>query len=98
MEPLLDKLARQKAVRRVFEAIRNFDKQSDKLANTRAVWIIVTTICALFVPFAIFLLLLFFTDWDNPSFIGNTCFILLLVVEWPLALCSFLWKGHGDPP
>jgi len=98
MEPLLDKLARQKAVRGFFEAIRNCDKQSDKLANTRAVWIIVATVCSLFVPFAIFPLMLVFTDWDTPSFIGNTSFIVLLVVEWPLVLCSFLWKGHGDPP
>lgn len=35
MEPLLDKLARQKVVRKIFEAIRTCDKRSDKLARNK---------------------------------------------------------------
>jgi len=35
MEPLLDKLGRQKVVRSIFDAIRTCDKQSDKLARNK---------------------------------------------------------------
>jgi hypothetical protein len=97
MEPLFDKLARQKAVRGIIDTIRTCDKQSDRLANTRATRFIVSMICAMFAPVAIFLSMLIFTDWDTPSFFGNTCFIILLVAEWPLVLCSFVFMP-GNPP
>jgi len=98
MEPLLDKLARQKPVRMVFKAICICDKQSDRLMATRRVRrFAVSTICALFAPFAVYMSMLLFTDWDIPSFYLNACFVVLLVIEWPLVLFSYLFLPSGPP-
>jgi hypothetical protein len=94
MEPLLDKLARQKAVQRIFQTIRTCDKQSDTRRGRRFV---ASMICAMFAPFAIFISMVMFTDWDTSSFYGDTCFVILLVAEWPIVLSAYFFR-HDDPP
>jgi hypothetical protein len=55
MEPLLDKLARMKPVRKIFDTIRAWDKQSDDRAQVRAkIPIILAIVGLLLGPFALF--------------------------------------------
>jgi hypothetical protein len=101
MEPLLDKLGRQKAVRKIFETIRHCDKQSDRLAKNRAlrftVRFIVFTICAMVLISSLFLVSVSVISEDSqPSFISWPIAIAGAVAAWPLLAVAFV--SHGDLP
>ena|ERR1700690_2530230 len=97
MEPLFDKLARQKFVQKIFETIRTCDKQSDRLANKRITRFIVSAICAMVLAFGLFFIsLIFSSDDSQPSFISWPIAIVGAVAAWPFIAVAFI--SHGDPP
>jgi hypothetical protein len=97
MEPLLDKLGRQKAVQKIFETIRTCDKQSDRLANKRVTRFIVSTICAMVLVFGLFFIsIIFSSDDSQPSFISWPIAIVGAVAVWPFIAVDFIF--HGDLP
>jgi lipopolysaccharide export LptBFGC system permease protein LptF len=97
MEPLLDKLARQKAVRKIFETIHTCDKQSDRLAKIRVMRFIVSTICAMVLVFGLFFVSLMFSQYDSqPSYISWPIAFVGVVAVWPFIAVGFIF--HGDLP
>jgi hypothetical protein len=97
MEPLLDKLARQKTVRMIFQTIRTCDKQSDKVAKMPVVRFIGSTICAMVLVFGLFLLALVFPDSSQPfSFFFCVIAVIWAVIAWPFIAVAFIF--HGDLP
>jgi hypothetical protein len=95
MEPILDKLARQKFVRKIFETIRACDKQSDRLANKRVTRFIVSTICAMVLVFSLFFVsLIFSSDDSQPSFISWPIAIVGAVAAWPFIAVAFISDGN----
>jgi hypothetical protein len=90
MEPLLDKLARKKAVRRIFETIRICGKQSDKLAKKRVVRFIVSTICAMVLVFGLFFVSIIFSETSQSSFISWPIAIVGAVAAWPFIVVAFI--------
>jgi hypothetical protein len=93
MEPLLDKLARQKQVRMFFETIRRWDKQSDKSPNVPAIRFIGFTIFTMALVFGLFFLALGFLDDTQPHLFIS---VIWDVIAWPFIAAAFIW--HGDPP
>ena len=98
MEPLCDKLTRQKPVRLFFAAIRAGDRQSHQPVPWRLRRFLISTLCSLIFPVVVGRALIILTqDWDKSSLFGNIAFTFFLIAEWPLALCSRFYPS-GDPP
>jgi len=87
MEPLVDKLARQKPVRMIFETIRRWDKESDKSPNVPVIRFISFTFLTMVLVFVLFILTLenAYDDQSN-SFISHSIAVVLVVM-------AFLCRG-----
>ncbi|HTX22938.1 MAG TPA: hypothetical protein VMD27_13900 [Candidatus Aquilonibacter sp.] len=102
MEPLIDKLARQKMVRKFFETIRNCDKRSDNwVLSLSPEWRIPASVGLLTVAACLALSTLFFgwiTIWTMIMvlfcigyifLLPNLCLILFVKQNWPFRLVNF---------
>ena len=87
MEPLSDKLARQKLVRVFFETIR----------TSRTKRFIAVMIGSIVAPFVLTFTAMCFTDWDGSSLYGDACYIFFVIAEWPVVLGAILFDPR-DPP
>jgi hypothetical protein len=96
MEPLLDKLARQKPVRMIFETIRRWDKQSDKSPNVPVIRFIGSTICVMALVFILFILMIGSYDGQPSSSIFDVIEVILAVIAWPFLVASFfIFHGYN---
>ncbi len=91
MEPLVDKLARQKVVKQFFAGIRACDKQFDKLKRLKRFFAV--TICA---TIAIIAFTLATFHWDNPSILSTILAMAWKIVAWPIVVASYLLPGRDD--
>jgi hypothetical protein len=97
MEPLIDKLARQKPVRMIFETIRRWDKQSEKSPNVPVIRFIGSTICIMALTFGLFILALALPDDPKPySYISCVMTVGWAVIAWPFVAIGVIFPG--DPP
>ena len=79
MEPLCDKLTRQKPVRLFFAAIRAGDRQSHQPVPWRLRRFLISTLCSLIFPVVVGLALIILTqDWDKSSLFGNIAFTFFI--------------------
>jgi len=91
MEPLLDKLARQKPVRMIFETIGRWDKQSDKSPNVPVIRFIGFTIFTMVLVLALLIFELGdLGDSQPPSFIFSVIGVILAVIAWPFIAVDFI--------
>ena len=94
MEPLLDKLARQKPVRMIFETIRKWDKQSDKSPNVPVIRFIGFTIFTMALVLGLFIFALGDGDDSQPSsFIFSVIGVIWAVIAWPFIAVDFIYHG-----
>ena len=87
MEPLVDKLARQEIVKRLFAGIRAWDKQSDKLKR-----FFIVAPCATVAIICFTILLIPF--WDDNSILSLLACVVWFIVAWPLVVASSFFQHN----